>query len=187
MNEKFHVLSPDYESVFTGSIEECRKYLTDSIKNGCKPSYFNLMSEGDYSRLDAGEWEVMNSDCVTIYSGSLPECKKYANAECGKDRDIIQYFVKDKRFILLRKVAFTDESPVDRGKLLIGLEFCREKDPEKCPDCPYYPIRNYCGGALAGDALAYIGWLEEMAFQTGGVLPRVVFDNGKYQAVMITE
>ena len=54
------------------------------------------------------------------------------------------------------------DCPVDWGKLLIGLECCREKDPEKCPDCPYYPIRNYCGGALAGDALAYIGWLEEM-------------------------
>lgn len=77
--------------------------------------------------------------------------------------------------------------PVEREKLLIGLEFCREKDPEKCPDCPYYPIRNYCGGVLAGDALAYIGWLEEMEIQSGGVRLGVVFNNGKYQAVEVTE
>lgn len=187
MNEKFYVLNPGYESAFIGSIEECRKYITDAVKNGCKPSYFELMSEGDYSRLNAGEWEVLNFDCVTVYSGSLAECKKYANSECGKDRDIIQYFAKDKRFILLRKVAFTCESPVVREKVIIGLEFCREKDQKKCHNCPYYPAGNYCSVLLAGDALAYIEWLEEKGFQTGGVLPSVIFADGKHQAVEITE
>lgn len=48
--------------------------------------------------------------------------------------------------------------PVDRGKLLIGLECCRIGNP-LCAQCPY------CEGcqceALPFDALAYIGWLEE--------------------------
>lgn len=55
--------------------------------------------------------------------------------------------------------------PVDRGKLLIGLECCRRSDPERCEDCPYncnFIADHYCGGALTEDALAYIGWQEDM-------------------------
>lgn len=54
--------------------------------------------------------------------------------------------------------------PVDRGKLLIGLECCRRSDPERCEDCPYncnFIADHYYGGALTEDALTYIGWLEE--------------------------
>lgn len=50
--------------------------------------------------------------------------------------------------------------PVDRGKLLIGLEYCRDFD--KCKHCPYSVWISSCGGdAIARDALAYIYYLEE--------------------------
>ena len=54
--------------------------------------------------------------------------------------------------------------PVDRGKLLIGLECCRAYE---CGSCPYHY------GALEGcnhlniDALAYIGYMEEQLGVTG--------------------
>ena len=51
----------------------------------------------------------------------------------------------------------TKPCPVDRGKLLIGLECCRSADP-CCRECPYGNCR--CE-ELSEDALAYIGWLEE--------------------------
>ncbi len=49
--------------------------------------------------------------------------------------------------------------PVDRGKLLIGLECCREQECRRCP---------YDGGTIEDcdnlifDALAYIYYLEEL-------------------------
>lgn len=46
--------------------------------------------------------------------------------------------------------------PVDRGKLLIALECCRE---QKCNKCPYTDI-NPCMEE-SEDALSYIYWLEE--------------------------
>lgn len=50
------------------------------------------------------------------------------------------------------------QPPVDRGKLLIGLEVCRQK--EKCSKCPYYDDRS-CGATLSNDSLSYICYLEE--------------------------
>ena len=49
--------------------------------------------------------------------------------------------------------------PMDRGKLLIGLECCRKKG--KCKECPYRS-EDICFDRIAFDALAYIGWLEEL-------------------------
>ena len=49
--------------------------------------------------------------------------------------------------------------PVDRGKLLIGLECCRTGDAEACRKCPYFSER--CDTAAMDDALAYINYLEE--------------------------
>lgn len=54
--------------------------------------------------------------------------------------------------------------PVDRGKVLIGLECCRENE---CRSCPYD-----CGtiediDILIFDALAYIGYLEQQLGVTG--------------------
>ena len=49
--------------------------------------------------------------------------------------------------------------PVDRGKLLIGLECCRTGNSEVCRKCPYFS--GYCDTALMDDALAYIYYLEE--------------------------
>lgn len=46
--------------------------------------------------------------------------------------------------------------PVDRGKLLIGLEICRQE--AICKRCPY--IKG-CDADLTQDALAYIYYLEE--------------------------
>lgn len=50
--------------------------------------------------------------------------------------------------------------PVDRGKLLIGLEFCRRQAEGQCVNCPYW--KNLCDIALMEDALAYINYLEEL-------------------------
>ena len=49
--------------------------------------------------------------------------------------------------------------PVDRGKLLIGLECCRTGDAEICRKCPYFS--ESCDTAVMSDALAYIYYLEE--------------------------
>ena len=49
--------------------------------------------------------------------------------------------------------------PVDRGKLLIGLECCREGSAEVCRKCPYFSVR--CDTDSTNDALAYIYYLEE--------------------------
>lgn len=51
------------------------------------------------------------------------------------------------------------QPPVDRGKLLIGLECCRTGWAENCKACPYFKSR--CDTALMDDALAYISYLEE--------------------------
>ena len=54
--------------------------------------------------------------------------------------------------------------PVDRGKLLISLECCRDAE---CDHCPYYnEIFDNCD-KVAFDALAYIGFLEEQLGGTG--------------------
>ena len=49
--------------------------------------------------------------------------------------------------------------PVDRGKLLIGLECCRSGSAEDCRKCPYF--NKKCDTEFMNDVLAYIGWLEE--------------------------
>ena len=49
--------------------------------------------------------------------------------------------------------------PVDRGKLLIGLECCRTGDAEVCMECPYFS--ESCDTDVMSDALAYIYYLEE--------------------------
>ena len=49
--------------------------------------------------------------------------------------------------------------PVDRGKLLIGLECCRTGDAEVCRKCQYFS--ESCDPAVTSDALAYIYYLEE--------------------------
>ena len=49
--------------------------------------------------------------------------------------------------------------PVDRGKLLIGLECCRAGDAEVCMKCPYFS--ESCDTAVMSDALAYIYYLED--------------------------
>lgn len=49
--------------------------------------------------------------------------------------------------------------PVDRGKMLIGLECCRTSMAENCRECPYF--KSGCDTELMDDALAYIYYLEE--------------------------
>lgn len=53
----------------------------------------------------------------------------------------------------------TKPCPVDRGKLLIGLECCRTGNAEICRKCPYFS--ESCDTAAMNDALAYINYLEE--------------------------
>lgn len=55
--------------------------------------------------------------------------------------------------------------PVDRGKLLIGLECCRFRMGEKCSSCPY--CHSECDFLMTEDALAYISYLEEQLGVTG--------------------
>ena len=56
------------------------------------------------------------------------------------------------------------QPPVDRGKLLIGLECCRDAE---CGYCPYYSETFDNCDRVAFDALAYIGFLEEQLGVTG--------------------
>ena len=52
--------------------------------------------------------------------------------------------------------------PVDRGKLLIGLECCRDSLSLLCfGTCPYSNVSGSCLSAIDSDALAYINYLEE--------------------------
>ena len=53
----------------------------------------------------------------------------------------------------------TKPCPVDRGKLLIGLECCRTGNAEICRKCPYFS--EGWDTALMDDVLAYIYYLEE--------------------------
>ena len=48
--------------------------------------------------------------------------------------------------------------PVDRGKLLIALECCRDTE---CNACPYYDDCFSKCDMVARDSLAYIGYLED--------------------------
>lgn len=58
------------------------------------------------------------------------------------------------------------QPPVDRGKLLIGLELCRDGTIHRCHSCPYHePF--ICAIRLPHDALAYILYLEEQLGVTG--------------------
>lgn len=52
--------------------------------------------------------------------------------------------------------------PVDRGKVLVALECCRE---QKCNKCPYTDL-NSCVEE-SEDALSYIYWLEEQLGVSG--------------------
>ena len=53
--------------------------------------------------------------------------------------------------------------PVDRGKLLIGLEHCPNDKVGCCYSCPYkYDIARTCVNNVMKDALAYIYYLEEL-------------------------
>lgn len=56
----------------------------------------------------------------------------------------------------------TKPCPVDRGKLLTGLECCRHIPTKHClGDCPYSRVSGSCLHAINSDALAYINHLEE--------------------------
>ena len=55
--------------------------------------------------------------------------------------------------------------PVDRGKLMIALECCRDGRIETCMKCPYF--QSSCDTELMDDALAYINYLEERLGVTG--------------------
>ena len=56
--------------------------------------------------------------------------------------------------------------PVDRGKLLIGLELCKFGSVDACQKCPYIR-KGPCDVSSASDALAYIYYLEEQLGVTG--------------------
>lgn len=56
------------------------------------------------------------------------------------------------------------QPPVDRGKLLIALECCRDAE---CDHCPYYSETFDDCDRVAFDALAYICYLEAQLGVTG--------------------
>lgn len=51
------------------------------------------------------------------------------------------------------------QPPVDRGKLLIALEFCRKQT--ECCGCPYYNRKHNECKNISEDSLSYICYLEE--------------------------
>lgn len=53
--------------------------------------------------------------------------------------------------------------PVDRGKMMIALECCRN---QRCRNCPYSADYDGCPNA-AEAALTYICWLEEHLKERG--------------------
>lgn len=56
-------------------------------------------------------------------------------------------------------VSERKKCPVDRGKLMIALECCRDGRIENCLKCPY--SGSNCGWEITVDSLAYIYHLEE--------------------------
>lgn len=52
------------------------------------------------------------------------------------------------------------QPPVDRGRLLIGLECCREDTAAACRKCPYRSV-DECQLRIVVDALSYIYYREE--------------------------
>ena len=54
--------------------------------------------------------------------------------------------------------------PVERARLLIALECCREG---RCRDCPYVGKYEPECNEQAKDSLAYICWLEEQLKERG--------------------
>ena len=62
-------------------------------------------------------------------------------------------------------MAEAKKSPVDRWKLLIGLEHCME-GVNHCATCPYFN-NEYCCSINMRDAIAYIYYLEEQLGVTG--------------------
>ena len=66
--------------------------------------------------------------------------------------------------------------PVDRWKLLIGLECCRTGDAEVCRKCPYFS--ESCDTAVMSDALAYIEQLEAgLDGKPKAAAPKMFFDS----------
>ena len=58
------------------------------------------------------------------------------------------------------------QPPVDRGKLLIALECCRNGACDFCPDRSFMEMVTGCS-QLADNSLAYIGYLEEQLEEAG--------------------
>ena len=61
-------------------------------------------------------------------------------------------------------MATKKNPPVDRGKLMIALECCRDTE---CNACPYYDDCFSKCDMVARDSLAYIYYLEEQLGVTG--------------------
>lgn len=120
-------------------------------QNGCW--YMHGMQYRIYNNGRIGDWVVEQM----LPNGSYAKLLHTTSEERAK-RAVL-------RITGRRKGGRADERqkcPVDRGKLLIGLE-CHRHDDDKCSDCQYgdpADIKVPCGIALADDALAYIGYLE---------------------------
>ena len=77
---------------------------------------------------------------------------------------VMSAFQSEERLKRSKPANSQKNPPVDRGKLLIGLEFCRSVE---CDWCPYRSALGDNCEAVPLDALAYIGWLEEQLGVTG--------------------
>lgn len=102
---------------------------------------------------------------MMILEEAITHAEKRASAdcsECAKEHAQLAEWLKELKSrrgaeIQTREATEAKPCPVDRGKLMIGLECCRDV-PRLCEQCPYYELE--CD-AQPVDALAYIGWLEE--------------------------
>lgn len=99
---------------------------------------------------------VVTTSLLPVYEGSHAQCESY----------IDQAIRKGSEPGFLDIIPFPEvpeperKPPVNREKLLIGLEHCRDRG-STCHTCPYYHFRYSCIDKAAGDALAYICYLEE--------------------------
>lgn len=133
----------------------------DDIKVGCSyDSAGEIVGSilGTLNDFDLGVPE----DSYDLYS-----CIEYEFP--ARARKICEVFEKHIRPAIAKEIVEQKKPkpcPVDRGKLLIGLECHRDIDKDRCGDCTYYSSDiAMCAEILAEDALAYIGWLEERVDQ----------------------
>lgn len=115
-------------------------------------------------------------DCINTFLGVMAGEKVKTEDSIAFDlEDVLSewYDILNERTALARNRLLTNlqtvhtqakhkpenQPPVDRGKLLIGLEVCRKQ--MECCECPYYNRKHTECKNISEDSLSYICYLEE--------------------------